>query len=983
MSRFGHSLQAATDCYLPLRVTAHEARPAVPKRPLVAALLLCVPLTAGVSLSLSAPGSSPVAGSPARGLSHEQRLLPAGALAPVSAALGQAQGAYHLTSSAGVLYGHNPAQDLHVAFDRDGARVRTRGVQLALSVRAGGYGSTLRPLAQTTPRASANRAVYARAGLTESYVNGPLGVEQSFTLARALPAASGGALGLAMALATNAHPWLAPTRQSLTLRGAGGAALRYGSLVVSDARGRRLPSWLELHGRTLVLRVNTRGARYPVRIDPLIEGATLPPGESASEHARSGYTVALSANGATALVGARAGVGEVWVFTNAGGTWSEQGSPLAIEEEHTSSGEGCEEPAVCDLGRSVALSADGSTALVGGPKDDHGRGAVWVFTRTVMGTETTWAQQGPKLVGGEEEVGRAHFGRSVALSGDGNTALIGAADDDKGEGAAWVFTRTGETWTQQGPKLVGGEEEQGEGHFGRSVALSGDGNTALVGAPDDEVAPGSQAGAAWVFTRSGETWGQQGPKLTSTEESAEAHFGASVALSVFGNTALVGAPDDELEAGMRAGAAWVFKRADEAWAQQGPALRGGGEESGEGAFGASVALSADGEVALVGAPKDDKRVGAAWVFTDSGSTWGQAGEKATGEKPTGRKMPPREQFGASVALSASGALALIGAPDANRRAGAAWAFVDSSAPPPTVSTITPSSGPSEGGTPVTITGSGFLPGATVEISAPGSVEVVSETELKALTTAHEAGGQEVVVSDEAGKSTGGPTYTYVAPEPSPTTTTTTGSSSGNGGQVSTNAQVNVLSNVAVSAPQLGVTGNLTPVSGKVYVKLPGANKFVLLTGITQVPFGTIVNALHGKVVVTTTARDGRLQSMTFYAGEFKLTQSRSGMVVATLYGGNFSVCPTKRERSHVAALTSTTHASGKHVVRKLWAEGHGNYSTKGNYASGAVLGTRWLTEDRCEGTLIYVSTDSVAVTNLVTHRHKTVKAGHGYLAKAP
>ena len=91
-------------------------------------------------------------------------------------------------------------------------------------------------------------------------------------------------------------------------------------------------------------------------------------------------------------------------------------------------------------------------------------------------------------------------------------------------------------------------------------------------------------------------------------------------------------------------------------------------------------------------------------------------------------------------------------------------------------------------------------------------------------------------------------------------------------------------------------------------------------------------------------------------------------------GGDFSVCPTAPERSHVARA-SAKHASRKHVVRKLWSEGHGHYSTKGNYAAGAVLGTRWLTEDLCEGTLIRVVTDRVAVTNLVNHRHVTVRAG--------
>jgi hypothetical protein len=180
---------------------------------------------------------------------------------------------------------------------------------------------------------------------------------------------------------------------------------------------------------------------------------------------------------------------------------------------------------------------------------------------------------------------------------------------------------------------------------------------------------------------------------------------------------------------------------------------------------------------------------------------------------------------------------------------------------------------------------------------------------------------------------------------------------------------------------LGVSGNLTPVSGTVLVKLPGSPTFIALTAIRQVPFGTIIDARRGRVTLTTVGPHG-LQSMTFYEGEFKITQARSGLVLATLFGGNFSVCPTARERSHIARAHAS-RASRKHVVRKLWAEGHGSYSTKGNYAAGAVLGTRWLTADLCGGTLIRVTTDKVAVTNLVNHRHITVKAGRSYLAKAP
>jgi hypothetical protein len=70
-------------------------------------------------------------------------------------------------------------------------------------------------------------------------------------------------------------------------------------------------------------------------------------------------------------------------------------------------------------------------------------------------------------------------------------------------------------------------------------------------------------------------------------------------------------------------------------------------------------------------------------------------------------------------------------------------------------------------------------------------------------------------------------------------------------------------------------------------------------------------------------------------------------------------------------------------VRKLWANAHGKFSTKGNYAAGAVQGTEWLTEDLCDGTYIKVTRDRVAVTNLVNHHHVEVRTGHHYLAKAP
>ena len=141
----------------------------------------------------------------------------------------------------------------------------------------------------------------------------------------------------------------------------------------------------------------------------------------------------------------------------------------------------------------MALSGDGSTAIVGGPGDNGAAGAVWVFERS----GGVWTQQGPKLVG----TGAVNFrytlqGFSVSLSGDGNTAIVGGPTDNDVAGAVWVFKRSGGVWTQQGPKLVG-TGAIGIALQGNSVALSRKGRTAIVGGPADN----GGVGAAWVYTQ--------------------------------------------------------------------------------------------------------------------------------------------------------------------------------------------------------------------------------------------------------------------------------------------------------------------------------------------------------------------------------------------------------------------------------------------------------------------------------------------------
>ena len=204
-----------------------------------------------------------------------------------------------------------------------------------------------------------------------------------------------------------------------------------------------------------------------------------------------------------------------------------------------------------------------------------------------------FVQQGGKLVAADP-AGYPEQGWSVALSADGNTAIVGGPDDNCNAngcvGAAWVYTRSGGVWAQQGSKLVG-TGAVGYAEQGYSVALSADGNTALVGGPYDVPAPsGSSVGAAWVFTRSGGVWAQRGGKLTATDAVGSSEQGWSVSLSSDGNTAIVGGPGDSGTISGGPGAAWVFTRSGNVWTQQGSKLVGAGAV-GNAAQGSSVALS--------------------------------------------------------------------------------------------------------------------------------------------------------------------------------------------------------------------------------------------------------------------------------------------------------------------------------------------------------------------------------------------------------
>ena len=424
-----------------------------------------------------------------------------------------------------------------------------------------------------------------------------------------------------------------------------------------------------------------------------------------------GRSVALSTDGNTAIVGGPwdNASGAAWVFTRSGSAWTQQAKLVAIGQ----TGHALQ-------GGSVALSGDGNTAIVGGARDDAS-GAAWVFIRSAG----AWAQQA-KLVG-TGAFGHASQGSSVALSSDGNTAIVGGPSDNSYAGAAWVFTRSGGVWSQQGAKLVG-TGAIGKAGQGSAVALSGDGNTAIVGGHYDD----SSIGAAWVFTRSGGVWTQQ-YKLLGTGHAGSGHQGSAVALSGDGNTAIVGGPYDN----SYAGAAWVFTRSGGAWTQQGTKLVGTGPV-GSAQQGTSVTLSADGNIAIVGGPWDNGP-GAAWVFVRSGDAWSQQGTKVVGSGASG----PASQ-GWSVALSGDGTTAIVGGYGDKNFTGAAWIF-SSTGPWPTGSTSTyVITGPAWIFVPRGDTGSAGPQGTQGPPGSAGQLRVV-QSNCSAASCVAECGSDEVLL----------------------------------------------------------------------------------------------------------------------------------------------------------------------------------------------------------------------------------------------
>jgi hypothetical protein len=441
--------------------------------------------------------------------------------------------------------------------------------------------------------------------LEEWWVNDIRGLEHGFTVMRR-PAIESDRLTLRLGVRGDLRIDIAADAHGAQFVDSKGAAVvDYAGLFAWDATGRALDARMEPSADGFSISVSTTDARYPLTIDPFAQHAYLK-ASNTDQYDHFGNAVAIS--GDTVVVGA-------------------------------------------------SYECSAATGVNGNQLDDSAceSGAVYVFVRS----GTTWSQQA-YLKASNSQVGD-HFGEAVGISGD--TIVVGAKDEDSAAtgidgnqldntlsfaGAAYVFVRNGTTWSQQAYLKA---SQPGAFTFGWSVAVSGD--TVIVGAPQEKsIATGVNgnqldhsavdAGAAYVFVRSGTTWSQEA-YLKASNTQASDFFGFSVGIS--GNTTVVGALlEDSSTTGvngnqldnntLNSGAAYVFVRNGTTWSQQ-AYLKSSGTDVND-RFGTSVAVS--GDTVVIGAFYEDRNAtgvngiwtdnsatdsGAAYVFVRSGQTWSQ------------------------------------------------------------------------------------------------------------------------------------------------------------------------------------------------------------------------------------------------------------------------------------------------------------------------------------------------------------------------
>ncbi|HVV89139.1 MAG TPA: hypothetical protein VHB53_01475 [Solirubrobacterales bacterium] len=626
------------------------------------ALLAAMAIAVLAILGAARPGpDAPAVVGRSRVVAHrgdDLEALPLAARGPISDFLGSSDPRFAVAG----LRAANPDQGLGLRFDRFGATVFAAGTPVGLGLAAYGRGGTMRTVGAGSPRAARNAVVFRRAGLTETYANGPLGLEQSFELA-ARPVGHG-----PLTFLTRVSPGASPRADhGSILLGFGAGELRYDDLVVTDADGRRLPANLSIHDGAIAVTVDDAGAAYPLHVDPLVQkAALLKPGEQDT-----GFGFSVAMEGSTIAVGdpyLDEYHGAVYVFEEPAGGWADSDTPAAsLVGDQTGVGVDGE-----NFGASVALS--GTTLVVGAPSHkvgDYYYGAAYVFRAPAV---DEW-EATTRLARLEGEHENAIFGEHVAVAGDGTSVAVAAPGHDANLGGVFVY-REGGGWANtssygallHGPPANEGHEcpQVGDGlalaeHESRLTVAAGAPGVYEAGEAPCET---ELAGHTYVFTSPSGGWtggGEYAPTVTlsSGHGALGDRFGGSMSISTNGEEILTGAPSQTVAGHPQAGAAYVFTRPGSGWTgSPTPATLTSPAPFAEANFGESVVLSAGGSSLAVSQPAarydanhhtaGEFRPGADFIYRRPGTGW--ASTDAPDEEVTGNEQEDLNLTGRALGL---------------------------------------------------------------------------------------------------------------------------------------------------------------------------------------------------------------------------------------------------------------------------------------------------------------------------------------------
>jgi hypothetical protein len=600
--------------------------------------------------------------------------LPPAAQTLVSSTLGHDDATYQFQPTADGYHAANASHTWQADFSNLGMRLTANNSQWTFALQGIGYGDAVQTVSAVAPTANANRLEYAHDALTEWYVNGPVGLEQGWTITSppsSTPlrsAQNGGAGALTLTLALNGKARLDTTGSSIALLNDDGTvALNYTGLYAYDATGRELRAWMEMGkgGVTppLQIRVDDTDARYPLTIDPYLLVATLTYAGAVTDESM-GISVAISADGSTIIAGACYGgsnfQGMVYVFVKPSGGWATTGTPTAVLTNASGASGNC-------LGGAVGISADGSTIAAGALGVSSYKGAVYVFVKPSGG----WADTGTPtaVLTKASSANDDKLGYSVAISRDNSTIVTGAPGVNSNKGAIYVYVKSGSWVTATAPTKTLAASGASNDQFGISVAISSDGATIVAGA----YGVSSYKGAAYVFVRPVGGWATlliSAYALTNASGANNDKLGYSVAISSDGATVVAGA----YGVSSNHGAAYVFTKPSGGWAttsSPSATLTNASSAGGDG-LGLAVAINPNGTIIFANVQLGSSNKGAVYVFDQPSGGWTTTGTPTTAlTNPNGANG---DMLGSSIAISTDDSTIVVGAAGVSNGKGAAEVF---------------------------------------------------------------------------------------------------------------------------------------------------------------------------------------------------------------------------------------------------------------------------------------------------------------------